>query len=50
VVYDWDPKRIAEVNVVEAPGAANNWKRMVLRNGNRNVSVLVVDWQRVPGQ
>jgi len=46
VVYDWDPKRIAEVNVLEPPGPANNWKRLVLRNGNRNVSVFVVNWQR----
>jgi len=46
VVYDWDPKRIAEVNMVEPPGPANNWNRLVLRNGNRNVSVFVVNWQR----
>ena len=46
VVYDWDPKRIAAVDVVEAPGPANNWKRLVLRNGGRNVSVFVVNWQR----
>ena len=46
VVYDWDPKRIAEVNVLEPPGPANNWKRLVVRNGNHNVSVFVVNWQR----
>jgi hypothetical protein len=46
VVYDWDPKRIAELNLVEPPGPANNWKRLVLRNGSRNVSVFVVNWQR----
>jgi hypothetical protein len=46
VFYDWDPKRISEVNVVEAPGPDNAWKRVVLRNGNRSASVLVVDWQR----
>jgi hypothetical protein len=45
-VHDWDPKRIAEVSLVEPPGPANNWKRLVLRNGNRNVSVFVVNWQR----
>ena len=45
VVHDWDPKRIAEVNVIEAPGPVNEWKRLVLRNGDRNVSVLVVEWQ-----
>jgi hypothetical protein len=46
VVYDWDPKRIAEVRVLEPPSPANNWKRLVLRNENRNVSVFVVNWQR----
>jgi hypothetical protein len=46
VVYDWDPKRIAELNMVEPPGPANNWKRLVLRNGSRNVSVFVVNWRR----
>ena len=46
VYHDWDPKKIAEVNVVEAPGPANNWKRLVLRNGNRSASVVVVNWQR----
>ena len=46
VYHDWDPKKIAEVSVVEAPGPANNWKGLVLRNGNRNASVVVVNWQR----
>ena len=46
VVYDWDPKRVAEVNMLEPPGPANDWKRLVLRSGDRNVSVFVVDWQR----
>jgi hypothetical protein len=46
VVYDWDPKRIAEVDVLEPPSPANNWKRLVLRSENRNVSVFVVNWQR----
>lgn len=48
--YEWDPKRIAEVNVVEPPGPANDWKRLVLRSGKRNVSVVVVDWQPAIGQ
>ena len=50
VVHDWDPRRIAEVNVVQAPSPANDWKRLVLRNGSQNLSVLVVEWQRVERQ
>ena len=50
VVYDWDPKLIAEVNVVEAASPANDWKSLVLRNGDRNVSVIVVEWQSATAQ
>ena len=46
IFHDWDPKKVAEAEVVEAPGPANNWKRLVVRNGNHSASVLVVDWQR----
>ena len=49
VVHDWDPRR-ADVNVVEAPSPANDWKSLVLRNGNRNVSVPVVEWQSAAAQ
>ena len=45
-VFPWDPKQIAEVDIIERPGPANNWKRLLVRSGNRNVSVFVVDWQR----
>ena len=50
VVHDWDPRRITEVNVVQAPSPANDWKRLVLRNGSQNLSVLVVEWQRLEMQ
>jgi hypothetical protein len=49
VVYKWDPKRTSEVTVIEPPGASNGWRQLVLRNGNHNISVLVVDWQREGG-
>jgi hypothetical protein len=45
--HNWDPKRFAEVSIVEPPGPANNWKRLVLRSGNRSVAVVVVNWQRL---
>ena len=50
VVRDGDSKRIAQVNILEAPGPGNDWKHLVLRNGNRNVFVVVVEWQRVAEQ
>ena len=48
VFHDWDPKRIAEADILEAPSPSNSWKRLVLRNGNRNASVVVVNWERLP--
>jgi hypothetical protein len=50
VVYKWDPKRTSDVTIIEPPGPSNGWRQLVLRTGNRNVSVLVVDWQREGGQ
>ena len=50
VVHQWDPSRIADVNVVEPPGPTNDWKHLVLRNGNRNLSVVIVEWERATSQ
>jgi hypothetical protein len=50
VVHQWDPSRIVNVNVVEAPGPINDWKHVVLRNGNRNLSVVIVEWERAAAQ
>ncbi len=45
VIYKWVQKPIPELRVVEPPGPANNWGRIVLQNTDRNLSVVVVDWQ-----
>jgi hypothetical protein len=50
VVRDWSPKHATRVNVIEVPGPTNEWKRLVLRNGNHHVSVVVIEWQRTPLQ
>jgi len=50
VVHRWDPSRIAEVNVVEAPSPINDWKHVVLRNGKRKLSVVIVEWERAAVQ
>jgi hypothetical protein len=50
VVYKWDPKRTSELTLIERPGASNGWRQLVLRNGNHNISVVVVDWQREGAQ
>jgi len=47
VVYKPDTKRIAaDLRVVEVPSAANSWNHMVVQNGKRPVSMLVIDWER----
>jgi hypothetical protein len=45
VIYKWVQKPIPELRVVEPPGPSNNWGRIVLQNTDRNLSVVVVDWQ-----
>ena len=45
VTYKWVQKPIPEVRVVEPPGTSNNWGRIILQNTDRNLSVVVVDWQ-----
>ena len=45
VTYKWFQKPIPEVRVVEPPGPSNNWGRIVLQNTDRNLAVVVVDWQ-----
>jgi hypothetical protein len=45
VIYKWVQKPIPELRVVEPPGPLNNWGRIVLQNTDRNLSVVVVDWQ-----
>jgi hypothetical protein len=50
MVHHWDPSRIADVNVVEAPGPLNDWKHLVLRNGKHNLSIVIVEWERAVAQ
>ena len=45
VTYKWVQRPIPEVRVVEPPGPSNNWGRIVLQDTDRNLSVVVVDWQ-----
>jgi hypothetical protein len=45
VIYKWVQKPIPELRIVEPPGPSNNWGRIVLQNTDRNLSVVVADWQ-----
>jgi hypothetical protein len=45
VLYKQDIARASDLEVVEAPGPANEWSHLILRNGDRRLSLIVVDWQ-----
>ncbi len=45
VLYKQDIVRARELEVVEAPGLANEWNQLVLRNSDRRLSLIVVDWR-----
>jgi hypothetical protein len=48
VVYKYDPKAAPDLHVLVAPGASNSWSQLVIQNGKKPVSVIVIDWQRAP--
>ena len=45
--YVADPRRAAEVLVLESPSPQNGWKKLALRNDNRDLSVIIIDWNLV---
>ena len=49
-VYKRDEKRAADLTVEEMPSSQNNWKKIVLRSGNRGISAIVIDWRVSPSE
>ena len=45
VLYKQDIARASELEILDAPGPANDWSQLTLRNGIRSLSVIVVDWR-----
>jgi hypothetical protein len=45
VLYKLDAARASELEVLEPPGPVNDWNHLMLRNGARSLSVIVVDWR-----
>ena len=48
--YRPDPKRSRDITLIESPGPGNGWQRLILRSEQRTVSMLVLDWDEIPGQ
>ena len=46
--YEWAPDRAADIEVVEAPGPENAWRRLVLRAKNPKHSIILIDWKERP--
>ena len=47
-IYRNDPKRLADIGVVEIPSERNNW-RLIVRGGGRSVGLIVLDWTQLAG-
>jgi hypothetical protein len=45
--YKWAPGRAADLSIVEGPGAGNDWRKIVLRNDSRRLSMIVLDWELI---
>ena len=50
VVHRYDAKHVSDIRIVAAPSAENSWGQLVVQNGKRPVSVLVINWSSVPPQ
>jgi hypothetical protein len=46
--YRYDLRLARTVVVAEAPGPQNNFSRLVLRSGERPVSVILLEWEILP--
>jgi serine/threonine protein kinase len=44
--FSWDPRHIMDLTLWEPPGPANDWRRVVLRVNNAEVTACVVEWTR----
>ena len=45
LMYKLDAARATDLEILEAPGPANSWNHIILRNGSRSLSMIVVDWR-----
>jgi hypothetical protein len=45
ILYTWEPLYARDVQVVEAPGAQNEWNKLVLRSRDTQPSVIVIQWR-----
>ena len=44
LLAEWDPDRVKQLRVLEAPSANNQFARLVVRNEARSCKAIVVEW------
>jgi hypothetical protein len=44
ITYVWDPERVRQISVLEAPNPSNRFSHLALRSDARHLSLLVIDW------
>src|ERR1019366_5455903 len=49
-VYVLNPRRAGEISILETPGQQNAWNRLILRAERGDHSIIVLRWERVPGE
>ena len=48
--YILNSRQAGDISIVEAPGQQNSWNRLVLRAERGEYSVVVLRWERLPGE
>lgn len=43
--FIWDPERVKQIAVVEAPTAGNQFARLILRNEGKSCRAILVEWR-----
>jgi proteasome lid subunit RPN8/RPN11 len=43
--FEWNPERVRELTVLEAPNVSNGFRRLVLRSDIRSYPVIIVEWK-----
>jgi hypothetical protein len=44
ITYIWDPERVKELTVLEAPNTSNHFARLALRSDSRRCNMIFIDW------
>jgi hypothetical protein len=42
--FIWDPERVKQIQVTEAPAASNQFSKLVVRNEGRTCTAIVIEW------